>query len=114
MKLNIIICAIALPVMACVSCSRKDADRGTGAPAVSAEQQTEAVTKARVAARALINLADDDTLGMQSKLLEARAIQSGYITAGNKGLAEVFDTAFIHTLRAVRPDIAREIEQASR
>lgn len=112
MKLNNIICVAVSAVLAlgCVCCSGSDSGNGNGSQTLSAEEQTEAVNKGRLAARALINVAADDTLGMQSKLLEARAIQSSYLTAGRKAQAEVFDTAFIHTLRAVRPDIAREIE----
>lgn len=112
MKLNNIICVAVSAVLGLgsVCCSGSDSGKGSGSQPLSAEEQAEAVNKGRLAARALINVAADDTLGMQSKLLEARAIQSGYITSGRKAQAEVFDTAFIHTLRAVRPDIAREVE----
>lgn len=113
MKLNIII-AVAVLAIGGVACSGSDEKTTAAGASLTQEQETEAVNKGRMAARALINVKDDDTLGMQSKLLEARAIQSGYITAGNKAQAEVFDTAFIHTLRAVRPDIAREVEQVTK
>lgn len=70
-----------------------------------------AIIEGRTAARALINVPATDTLALQNKLLEARASQSKYVTAGNTRHAEAFDTAFIQTLRAVRPDVARAVEQ---
>ena len=64
----------------------------------------------RTAARSFLDADPSDTLALQDKLLEARAIQSKYVTAGQHDHAEAFDTAFIHTLRAAKPEVARAIE----
>lgn len=107
--INILVSAASLGCVCACSGSGSVGEGGAEQP-LTPEQQKEAVDKARVAARALVDISVDDTLGMQNGLLKARAIQSDYMTSGHKAQAEVFDTAFIHTLRAVRPDIAREVE----
>lgn len=67
-----------------------------------------AMLEGRTAARSFLQQDVTDTMAMQQKLLEARTIQSRYI--GKKEAAEAFDTAFIHTLRATRPELADSIE----
>lgn len=109
MKIRTIIISMACMAFALGSCSGSDSKGGENQK-LTEEEVTEAVNSGRTAARALINVSPTDTFGMQSKLLEARSIQSRYVSAGKKAQAEVFDTAFIHTLRAVRPDLAQEIE----
>lgn len=73
-----------------------------------------AVNDGRIAARALINIDPTDTLAVQTALIDARSRQSEYVTAGKKDAAEAFDTAFIHTLRAVSPKVATEIEKMTK
>lgn len=73
-----------------------------------------AVSDGRVAARALINLNPTDTLAIQTALIDARSRQSEYVTSGKKDAAEAFDTAFIHTLRAVRPEVAAAVEKIAK
>lgn len=50
-----------------------------------------------------------DTMTMQHSILEARAKQSKYVMDKKPECVAAFDTAFISTLRSVRPDLAKEI-----
>ncbi len=105
-------CVIALSLCSCGS-SSGETDSAT---AVIEQGEGEAadieaaIMQGRTAAREFIDADPADTLALQAKLLDARAIQSRYVTAGKREHAEAFDTAFIHTLRAVRPEVARSIE----
>lgn len=71
-----------------------------------------AMMEGRTAARAFLSQDVADTMAMQQKLLDARAMQSKYITSGHKEAAQAFDTAFVHTLRAARPELASAIEES--
>lgn len=73
----------------------------------------EARIDGREAARIFVNRPWKDTVELQCQLLEARAKQSKYVTAGRKQSAAVFDSAFVSTLRTVRPEMARELEKAA-
>lgn len=94
------------------SCSSSGEGNDSAAAADSAEvfDPVQVTNEARTAARRLADVPATDTMAMQDALLRARAEQSRYVSAGDKAMAEVYDTAFIHTLRAVRPDIAATIE----
>lgn len=80
-----------------------------GQEAASAEQIEEAHVAGREAARVFVNKTWRDTLEMQNEL----------VAAGAKGAAfdsiprcrEVYDSAFIATVRTVRPDVAAELER---
>lgn len=50
-----------------------------------------------------------DTMTMQRSILEARAKQSKYVMDKKPECVAAFDTAFVSTIRSVRPDLAREI-----
>lgn len=103
-------CLVILAALTTACSAGGDGAQGAGGASVSEQQKQEAVNKGRTAARALINVNESDSFGIQGKLLEARAMQSQYVTDGRKVEAEIFDTAFIHTLRAVKPELARQIE----
>ncbi|MCM1005020.1 MAG: hypothetical protein NC402_01850 [Prevotella sp.] len=106
---HILITSVTIVITALfASCSGSDNAQADGSASLTEEQRNEAANKGATAARAIINATD--SLEIQAKLLDARAKQSEYVTQKRAAEAEVFDTAFIHTLRAVRPDIAKEIE----
>ena len=79
------------------SCSKTD----TGAEDVA---ETEA-------ARIFVQRNWKDTTELQGLLLEARSRQSKYRMAGKEQSALAFDSAFVSTLRTVRPDVARELDK---
>lgn len=66
----------------------------------------------RETARQFVNRPWRDTLELQRALLEARAEQSKYTRAGRQESAAAFDSAFVSTLRTIRPDVARELQTA--
>lgn len=88
------------------------ADSANGIPGEAAIEA--AIIEGRTAARALINVNPADTFAIQQELLNARARQSKYVTAGKKIEAEAFDTAFMHTLYAVQPRIADAVAKIAR
>lgn len=106
-KASIIIPAL-LALASCGSAQQNETERGE-AEAADIEA---AIMQGRTTARAFINIDPTDTFALQNALLEARARQSEHVTAGRRAHAEAFDTAFIHTLRAVSPDVARAVESA--
>ncbi len=65
----------------------------------------------RNAAREFVNSQWKDTMELQSRLLEARSRQSKYEEAKMPEAAAAFDTAFVNTLKTVRPDIASQLEK---
>ncbi len=90
-----------------VSCKKNAGTDGETATALE-----EARIDGREAARIFVNRPWKDTIELQRQLLEARARQSRYVTAGRKQSAAVFDSAFVSTLKTVRPEMARELEKA--
>lgn len=105
---------ISISAAACLSlsaCGGSDAttDRIELGEAENADIEA-AIMQGRTAARKFLDADPSDTFALQDKLLEARATQSEYVRAGRPKHAEAFDTAFIHTLRAAKPDVARAIE----
>ena len=86
-------------------CSRK-------AEAVAAEEtaeQMEAAKEGREAAKAIITRQWTDTLQLQQAIIDARAKNSKYELEGKPSLKASFDTAFLNTIRTVRPDLAEEL-----
>ena len=87
------------------SCSKTD----KGAEDVA---ETEAaIIDGREAARIFVQRNWKDTTELQGLLLEARSRQSKYRMAGKEQSALAFDSAFVSTLRTVRPDVARELDK---
>lgn len=88
-------------------------------PACGETEHTEAVTaeitaaqmEGRSAARIFVNHEWKDSTKLQHHLLEAKARQSKYLIDGKPECAAAFDSAFISTIRAVRPDLAASISK---
>ena len=80
-------------------------------------EKTEAITaeitaaqiEGRKAAREIITKDWNDSISLRNKLLEIKAKQSEYIIQGKKESAQAFDSAFISTVRTIRPDIAKKL-----
>ena len=80
--------------------------------AAEEEADTEAaIIEGREAARIFVQRNWKDTTELQGLLLEARTRQSKYRMAGKERSAQAFDSAFVSTLRTVRPDVARELDK---
>lgn len=107
--LIIVSAAVGICLLSCSASDTKSDTQGGEQTVISEQQKQQAAEKGWAAARELINA--KDTFDLHAGLIKARAIQSEFVTQKRKLEAEAFDTAFIHTLRAVRPDIAREIEE---
>lgn len=70
-----------------------------------------AIIEGREAARIFVQRNWKDTTELQGLLLEARTKQSKYRMVGKERSAQAFDSAFVSTLRTVRPDVARELDK---
>lgn len=104
--------ALFIALASCSGSGEQDGTTNNGTLSEAERQQV--VNQARREAGKVIKVSDEkDTFALQDKLLEVRSIQSRYVLEGRKVEAEVFDTAFLHTLRASRPELARDIEQAT-
>lgn len=75
----------------------------------TADQMMDPEIAGRNAARQFINREWTDTIQLQNALLDAKTKQSEYLRRGEPENAEKFDTAFIRTIRTVRPDLYKEI-----
>lgn len=81
-------------------------------------EHTEAVTaeieaaqmEGREAAREFLNGSLTDTADMQQRLLKVRARSSRYEIEGSREASAAFDTAFISTVRAIHPSLAKELQ----
>ena len=87
------------------SCSKTDKD------AEDVAETEAAIIDGREAARIFVQRNWKDTTELQGLLLEARSRQSKYRMAGKEQRALAFDSAFVSTLRTVRPDVARELDK---
>lgn len=79
---------------------------------ITAEMEA-AQMEGRRAAREFINANWSDTLELQRKLLKARSQQSKYTIDHRDECAAAFDSGFVRTLRAVRPEVARLLDKPS-
>lgn len=103
MKRTVIFVSLAACLLA--SCSQVDKTEGTTAEITAAQME------GRRAAKEFINREWRDTIALQHSLLEAKAKQSKYLIEGRQDCATAFDSGFISTLRAVRPDVARQLKK---
>lgn len=87
------------------SCSKTDK------AAQDVDDTEAAIIEGREAARIFVQRNWKDTTELQGLLLEARTKQSKYRMAGKERSAQAFDSAFVSTLRTVRPDVARELDK---
>lgn len=110
MKRNIIISLTAgAALLALAACHSKNDD---GAIPETEEQIENATNAGREAARVFVNSVWKDTFQLQERLLNARAEGCRYDTAGPKQKA-AYDSAFVQTIRDVRPEVYRELVKAS-
>ena len=98
-----------------VSCSEKaeQAADTVQAAQIETEALNMAAAEGRDAAKVIINRNWPDTLELQKAILDARAANSKYEIEGNEACKAAFDTAFINTIRTVRPELA-DILQSSK
>ena len=107
MRRNILIIGAAVLSFTAVFISCSKAEKGE-----ETEAEIEAaMIQGREAGRIFLTRPWNDTVELQSKLLEARSRRARYDTIGHKRSAEAFDSAFVSTIRTVNPDIARQIER---
>lgn len=71
-----------------------------------------ALIEGREAARKFVNRPWKDTTELQGQLLEARTGSSRYSAESKPRCAAAYDSAFVSTLRTVRPELARELTKA--
>lgn len=106
-----------IPAFGAVSCSEK-AERiaadETAEQMETPEEIDSACWAGREAARPIVNNNWADTMQLQHALLEARAANSKYELEGKKKCKESFDTAFVNTIRVVRPDLANQLDSVMR
>lgn len=101
----ITIAAAFIVISSLLSCSTKD----TVAEELKREEIAEAAMQGRNAARTFLNRQWNDTIELMRNLLEVKAQKSRYELARHPHQAEAFDSAFIHTIRAVDPVMAASI-----
>ena len=89
-------------------CKRTEAAEEEVAEIEAAEMQ------GRDAARLFVGKHWKDTLELQRQLLDSRLKSSEYEIAGKKHCAAAYDSAFVSTLRTVRPDVAAHIRDPKR
>lgn len=87
------------------ACSSRDG----GQPKDTPEQIDSARVEGREAARIFVNSVWEDTLDLQRELLEARVRGSRFDRKNHPQAAAAFDSAFVSTVKTVRPDVAREL-----
>lgn len=77
----------------------------------STEDIETAIIQGRGAARRVINRQFDDSMAFQSAILEANAGKSKYQMQKKPKCEAAFDSAFLSTIRTVRPDLAKLLEK---
>lgn len=97
-------------VLVLTACSKNGAKETEKAEATTAEIEA-AMMEGRNMARDFVGKQFADSLQLSSQLLEVSAKRGEYVSAGRKGECAAFDSAFISTVRAVRPGLAEEIER---
>lgn len=65
----------------------------------------------RDAAKDFVSKQWDDTLALQRDLMNVRAVQSRYVIDNKKKCAAAFDTAFVSTMRTVRPELYEHLSK---
>lgn len=73
------------------------------------EYVAEAGERALVAARALVSANHDDTMQLESLILEAKAIESEYLLKGDTLAARAFESSFQEYVTANDPQLAQVI-----
>ena len=105
-KIKRYIFIISAIVMMASACGHKEEKESLN---VSAQQLEEAHIAGREAARSFVNRSFKDSLELQQQLIEAAAQAAPYDSVTR--LRAAFDSAFISTVRTVRPEVAAELER---
>ena len=89
---------------------------GKGLKGIEEGEETQAEIEAammdgRSAAREFINKNWKDSVELQSHLLEARSKRLRYDTINKPHCRAAYDSAFVSTIRTVRPDVAKALEK---
>lgn len=77
----------------------------------TADQMEEAAMLGRTAAKQIVGKEWKDTMELHKAILHARALSSKYDLNKDRKSREAFDSAFFHTIKVVRPDLAKEIAE---
>lgn len=112
MNIKIKLCAFAVAVLVVLThagCSSRD---NQAAVEETADQIEAAHIAGREAAREFIRRDWRDTLELQSHLIEAGVKRAAFDSLPQQRAA--FDSAFISTVRTVRPEVARQLESFRR
>lgn len=99
-KILPVIALTALMAAACARTEQAESDR--------AEIEA-AMMQGRMAARDILAADPTDTVALQEHLLNARAKQSRYVIEKHPDQAAAFDSAFVSTIRTVRPDLGHRL-----
>lgn len=91
----------------------------SGCSGCTETEQTEAITaeitaaqmEGRKSARNFLIREWKDTTGLSKKLHETSSIRDEYIKNGKPECAAAYDSAFISTIRSVKPDLSRMIQK---
>lgn len=96
---------ISLVATSCSGCAETEHTENITAEITAAQME------GRNAARIFINQEWEDTTLLKKHIREARARKNKYVITGNYRCADAFDSTFVSTIRAVRPDIADMAER---
>lgn len=99
-------CATALIVIS-GACGRQKTDETTNETAAQIEAARNA---GREAARLIITREFKDSMEFHGAILEAASRKASYQMEHHSQSEAAFDSAFISTIRTVRPDLARRLE----
>lgn len=80
-----------------------------GGSSATSTRAAEARTRAIEAAARLIATSQTDTMAMQHAILDAKAMQSEYILAGDTAAVRAFDEAFREKIGNEDPDLASAV-----
>ena len=100
----------AISILLLAACSQKEVKTTEAGEETAAEIEV-AQMMGRDAARDFAVKKWDDTLALQDELLNVRAVQSKYVIDGKPQSAAAFDSAFISTMRTVRPELADHLDR---
>lgn len=101
--------AIALILSLCISSCGKSMKGVEKGEETQAEIEA-AMMDGRMAAREFINTTWNDSIQLQNNLLEARTKRLKYDTVAKPRCRAAYDSAFVSTIRTVRPDIAKALQ----
>lgn len=94
-----------------IGCTKNGAKETEHTEAITAEI-TAAQMEGRNAAREFVNRPWKDTMELQNQVLNALSRKAKYEAKGQKELAAAYDSAFMSTLRHVRPELYRSLDQS--